>query len=203
MSSTTPSVSAWRKIHQLVSSYSVRVQAHSNLTYPSSQHSQNQSRRLEASEWGWVSTYTFLEFWLTYYLGDDNRVIVWDLTRGIELQTISVLFHGPVSASAWTPTSLNPVKAFAFGCADGTLAVHSQVLAKVSLWHFCTPPFTDPRISLITISRPPFPPIPDQSKISISILKRNTLQPSGADAWNCGQLTWMVAVSFFNARCSY
>ena len=34
---------------------------------------------------------------------------MWDLIRGIEFQVVSVLFNGPISASALTPTSLDPI----------------------------------------------------------------------------------------------
>ncbi|EDR13938.1 uncharacterized protein LACBIDRAFT_305164 [Laccaria bicolor S238N-H82] len=62
--------------------------------------------------------------------GDDCLVIVWDLVQGIEFQVISILFNGSISSSAWTPTSLDPISSFAFGCADGTLSVYCQVPTK-------------------------------------------------------------------------
>ena len=61
-------------------------------------------------------------------------LVVWDLETGIQFQSISCVYHGPVSASAWISIGQRNDESFVFGCADGTLHVYrrpSEVFAAV------------------------------------------------------------------------
>lgn len=131
------------------------------------------------------------------YAGDDCLIIVWDLIQGIEFQVISILFNGPISALAWTPTSLDPISSFAFGCADGTLSVYCQVPMKVSpatlliSLHF--PSFTL-YLRIIMILLPLWPLMLDLLRTSISAWGANKSLPSEMAVWNCGWLIRMVSL---------
>jgi WD40 repeat protein len=53
-------------------------------------------------------------------------LVIWDLESGNEIQSISCVFHGPVSAATWVSRPQVIEKSFVFGCADGTLHVYRR-----------------------------------------------------------------------------
>ena len=55
-----------------------------------------------------------------------SQLAVWDLRTGEELQTISCVFHGPISCIVWISREEREVILFAFGCADGSVHIYQR-----------------------------------------------------------------------------
>jgi len=68
-------------------------------------------------------------------LGDDALVVLWNLETGEILQEISCSYMGFVTAACWITTMRNEVKAFAFGCVDGSIHVYALDRGDVSCFY--------------------------------------------------------------------
>jgi hypothetical protein len=73
-------------------------------------------------------------------LGDDSKLIVWNLQTGEAVQEIFCRFNGAIGAICWFSSQPNQAS-FVFGCADGSIHVYRQENASVgSLVYFLIPP---------------------------------------------------------------
>src|SRR5215470_6735618 len=62
----------------------------------------------------------------TVYVGDDARVVVWNLQTGELMQQIFCHFNGYIASSAWINIWETHELGFVFGCADGSLHIYRQ-----------------------------------------------------------------------------
>jgi WD40 repeat protein len=68
-------------------------------------------------------------------LGDDALVVLWNLETGEILQEISCPHTGFVTAACWITTMRSEAKAFAFGCADGSIHIYTLDRGDVSSFY--------------------------------------------------------------------
>jgi WD40 repeat protein len=77
----------------------------------------------------------FMRILIDLTAADDGMVVIWDLSTGEEVQTISCLFNGPVSTAIWI--NLPKRRSICLGCADGTIHIYQQLSQGVRVSH-CT-----------------------------------------------------------------
>ena len=85
----------------------------------------------------WTSILMDISFWavvswqgenqnlLTLLAADDATIVLWNLDTRELLQEILFGFHGPVTVACWIHAVCGSAKAFAFGCADGSIHMYA------------------------------------------------------------------------------
>lgn len=63
---------------------------------------------------------------------EDATLNIWNLKTGELTQTISNIFCGSIGAISWIELENTAIKAFAFGCADGSIHIYRRKPSQVS-----------------------------------------------------------------------